>query len=446
MTGSGYLWPRLVIGVLVALMAACERPFVEERPPAIEVIEPDLSVVQTAERLRLRLRATSFRPVDRVSVDGVAMTFIPDEAVWEADVALARGHNALVVEAVDVNGVRGVDTLHAVRLPYHLPGGAPVLEAPRAGHTVTRLSDGSLLLAGGVAAADGPALGTAFLLAPGGTRFERLPDSLHGPRAGHTATRLPDGSVLFLGGSRRLDVPGLDALVETAERFDPATRTFTRIPVEGEPIRRAFHTAVLRLEDGLPIVDLYGGRGDVQYRPAPRLGIRNDLRSFALVRDTLRALSPAPGPFIAPLTGHTQTPVDQADETRARRFLVLGAFFDGAFADVTSLFFDYDPTLGLFIDPAPPPLLPRTRHAAVHLRPGFVLVLGGRQGTGLPSDADVYVEPARRFFRLPAADPEAFRRSSLTATFLGDGRILLTGGQGPDGSVQARTDLLTLDF
>jgi hypothetical protein len=66
---------------------------------------------------------------------------------------------------------------------------------------------------------------------------------LSSARAWHTATVLPDGSVLIVGG---VDVQG--ALVATAERFDPRAGTFT--PLEHVAFTpRARHSATL-LTDG----------------------------------------------------------------------------------------------------------------------------------------------------------------------------------------------------
>ncbi|GIV62134.1 hypothetical protein GQ464_016945 [Rhodocaloribacter litoris] len=440
---------RLTALLLVTLfLAGCERPFVEERAPEIEVVAPDLSDVLLENRIALQVRATSFRPIDRVLVNGAAMTFDPAASTWEAGVTLERGLNLLIVDAFDIEGVRRRDTLFAVHMTYRVVGPAPSPRVPRAGHTVTMLSDGSLLLAGGVAHAGGQALQAAYRLAPGADRFVPLGATMRAPRTGHTATRLPDGRVLLLGGSRTDDLTAVTHLVEAAEVFDPATATFAEVPVVGAPIRRAFHTAVLRIEGGVPIVDLYGGRGDIRYGATPRLGTRDDLRGFAFRNDTLFALNPASGAPIGPLAGHTQTPLDARDEAAARYFLVLGSFFDGDFADPTSLLFDYRPGVGLLFEETGAPRVPRTLHAAVHLRPGFVLILGGRQGTGTAfvDTAELYVEPARRFFRLPALAIPSLQRTTFTATFLPPARILLTGGFAPGGIVLADAVFFEFDL
>ena len=436
-----------LLGAILLGATACERPFVEARAPEIEIVSPDLSTVLVDSVATLRVRAVSFRSVERVTVNDTPMHFAPERGTWEAGMRFEKGLNALVLSAVDAADVERRDTVFAVYLPFRVSSEAPALEAPLAGHAAVLLADGSLLLTGGVSRADGEARRDAHLLPPGAARFERLDARMVEPRTGHTATLLPDGRVLLLGGSRSDSLSSTASLVEAAEVFDPGARTFAPVPVLGEPIRRAHHTAVPRpAADGV-LIDLYGGRGDVRYRPEPRLGIRDDLRGFLFARDTLFALSPAPGPLIEPVTGHTVTPLDAADPIAARRFLVLGSFFDGGFVEQTHFIFDYRPGVGILIDRAAPAAIPRTLHAAVHVAPGMVLLLGGHQGA--PASAldvpEVYVEPAGRSFRFPASEELPRKRYAFTATILPSRRILLTGGFTSDG-ILIESEFFDLDF
>ncbi len=65
---------------------------------------------------------------------------------------------------------------------------------------------------------------------------------MHQARVYHSATVLPDGTVLILGGI------GADGrIVSQAESFDPQTHAFS--VVSSAPVPRAFHTATL-LTDG----------------------------------------------------------------------------------------------------------------------------------------------------------------------------------------------------
>jgi hypothetical protein len=82
----------------------------------------------------------------------------------------------------------------------------------------------------------------------------------------------------------------------------------------------------------------------------------------------------------------------------------------------------YDPTTGF--RPGPPLLRPRVGHAAVALRDGSVLVVGGWTGSEPTAAAELY-EPGRGFTRL---GPMTTPRGGFTATLLSDGRVLIAGG------------------
>jgi len=91
-------------------------------------------------------------------------------------------------------------------------------------HTATVLPSGAVLVTGGQNAS-GRSLNTAEILDPGATAFRLLAATMSDHRADHVAMRLPDGSVLVLGGE---DDPGggTDVILDSTDRFDPATETF----------------------------------------------------------------------------------------------------------------------------------------------------------------------------------------------------------------------------
>src|SRR4051812_5089257 len=103
------------------------------------------------------------------------------------------------------------------------------------------------LLLAGVRALGVPFLAAVFLCAPcqaESTNFVTTA-SMTEPRLGHTATLLPDGRVLVVGGL------GIAPTSTTAELYDPAAGTWTAI--EGIPNPPLFHTATL-LQDGKVLV------------------------------------------------------------------------------------------------------------------------------------------------------------------------------------------------
>lgn len=410
---------------------ACERPFVEVSMPRLDIVEPDFSTVLVEERVTISVEADSFRPVQAVRLNGLPMTFDPDRERWDITFELGRGLNTLVVEAFDVENVVGRDTAYALYLPFQFFLQAPRLPEARGGHTATLLPDGNLLVVGGTERTNGPAQNDAFLLLSQGTIFEILGDMLAVARTGHTATRLPDGRVLILGGSRTDELRTINELVETVEIFDPTTLTFDTLAFEGQPIRRALHTAVLRNTTTGTFIDLYGGRGDIRYGEAPRLGTRRDLRTFELRGDTLFALNTLnSAPFLeSAISGHTQTQVQLG------LYLIFGTFFDVDLADETSFQIDYRSLPELFITDIPPLVTPRTRHAAGTLGNGLVAIFGGRQATrfDIINQTEIYSEQAGRFFQIPNIQ-QSVKRYGHTATNLSAQRILLIGGFSADGN------------
>jgi len=134
-------------------------------------------------------------------------------------------------------------------LCFALPATAAKLQSDNpqtlAGQTVTLLPNGSWLLAGGQDASQRP-IGTLMLRDALG-HDEPLPVSLEFPRMWHTATVLPDGTVLILGGI------GVDGqIVEQAEIFDPETGV-SQLIASRVPHPRAFHSATL-LTDGRVLI------------------------------------------------------------------------------------------------------------------------------------------------------------------------------------------------
>ncbi|HEU5319772.1 MAG TPA: kelch repeat-containing protein, partial [Methylomirabilota bacterium] len=116
------------------------------------------------------------------------------------------------------------------------------LHRARAGHTATVLPDGSVLVFGGVGA-DGRLVGAAEVFHPSTSRFELLGDAGLAPRAGHTATLLTDGRVLVAGGVGEQGV-----LLPGVELWSPRDRAAERVDARLHHARRG-HTAVL-LADG----------------------------------------------------------------------------------------------------------------------------------------------------------------------------------------------------
>ncbi|MFI5258937.1 MAG: Kelch repeat-containing protein [Candidatus Limnocylindrales bacterium] len=121
----------------------------------------------------------------------------------------------------------------------------------RQDQTATRLQDGRVLIAGGTAnGVTGPfgVLASAEIYDPSTGKFTAT-GSMSTPRQGPTATLLPDGTVMVIGG---LDQDS--ALIRSAESYDPAARTFGGAGAWGFG-STATRTAVL-LSDGQTLLTI----------------------------------------------------------------------------------------------------------------------------------------------------------------------------------------------
>ena len=116
--------------------------------------------------------------------------------------------------------------------------------SPRTLHTVTRLSDGKILIVGGSQAPDQHLASTEIFDPATGSISWAAP--LHTARHGHTATLLIDGRVLVVGG---YSLP--EQWLDDAEVYDPSSNTWTVTP----PIysHGVSHSATL-MDDGRVLV------------------------------------------------------------------------------------------------------------------------------------------------------------------------------------------------
>jgi len=124
-------------------------------------------------------------------------------------------------------------------------GSAPAnsLAAARISPTATLLNNGKVLVTGGTIGgviSDATTLSTAEVYDPAAKTFAST-GNMNAHRYGHTATLLPNGKVLIVGG----------ASTQAAEIYDPATGIFTSTGSTNFP--RSFHTATL-LNDGTVLI------------------------------------------------------------------------------------------------------------------------------------------------------------------------------------------------
>lgn len=128
--------------------------------------------------------------------------------------------------------------------------GLPVgMAHARQGHTATLLSDGRVLIVGGIGD-EGEVLGSAEIYNPLSGSFTEVPGGLECPRYKHTATLVADGRVIIIGGrgpSCRQEV------IQEIEAFDPLTESFSTLVWKMRPPRYA-HTATVLDPGGVRVL------------------------------------------------------------------------------------------------------------------------------------------------------------------------------------------------
>ncbi|HUF09241.1 MAG TPA: hypothetical protein VMO47_07975 [Rhodothermales bacterium] len=443
------LWISAV--VVGCLSVGCERPFVEERAPEIEVLSPDLSTVQLQRNVILEIQATSQNGVDSMQLNGIALLPREEAGKFGREIRLNYGLTLLVIEAFDATGVQSTDTLYAVALPAVSTPGELRLPEPRGGHTALRIADGRLMVAGGSTLPNQPASNAVWIYSPIDLRSAPAEYFMLHRRTEHTATLLPNGRVLILGGSEVTEPPTVNELVEQVEVFDPDLAAFVPIPVAGDPIRRSGHTTILftlgRGQTTETFLYLYGGWGDVQYRPQPRLGIRSDLRVFQFRNDSLVALGPTIGPTIDAITDHTTTAIQPQVGSRAE-YLVGGSIFlaEDLFDDVVFQA-TLSTTTGIRIESTGPIQFHRSGQAAARMVEGEILIFGGREFelNSATQSAEVYFSAIRRFYPFPNGSGLLQKRWGHTATIWNTDRILIIGGFGETGAGLQTSEWFEID-
>jgi len=266
----------------------------------------------------------------------------------------------------------------------------------RTEHSATLLLDGRVLIAGGwesnqqfeepkQAEIFDPITGTWSLT-------DYL--SISGYRSQHTATRLPDGRVLLVGGVNRNGT-----VMDSAEVYDPSAGVFT--PTGNLQQGRRQHTATL-LPDGRVLVA--GGVGNPEF---PMQG--------AEIYDPSTGTWSATGSMATGRYYHTATLLPNGEVLVAGggRIAVLPSGHE-AFADVEV----YDPSTGEWT-PRTSMATPRAAHTATQLPFGSLLIVGR------DSTAEVF-DPAGHWSSTGTLS-EGNRRGH-TATLLRDGRVLVAGG------------------
>ncbi|AUX38567.1 MULTISPECIES: kelch repeat-containing protein [Sorangium] len=275
--------------------------------------------------------------------------------------------------------------------PVWEPAGS--MSAKRVRHTATLLPSGKVLVVGG--RSPGTYLASAELYDDPDVWLSTTP--MDRPRAFHTATLLPSGKVLVVGGSEGFEAPPIPA-DRAAELYDVATETWTyTAPVK---VTRAGHTATL-LRNGKVLV----AGGVREGEPVERAEL------YDPEKDTWT------------LAGSMQIPRDEHSATLlpSGRVLIAGGGLDGRPIARVEL---YDPEEGTFTLTGAMQFA-RLGHATALLPSGEVLVAGGANRDGALDVAERY-DPETGAWTVTSTMRSA--RRGPAAALLSSGKVLVTGG------------------
>lgn len=309
---------------------------------------------------------------------------------------LAAAHRyTLVVETPgQPTARRALDVTPQYRNRY-VPVGTPL---PLQYHAAVNSSDGGVIVIGGSRGL--PTMSEAVdRFDPATRQFTRIATMASG-RSGHTAHRLPDGRILVLGGQVSLASAG------QAELIDPVRAT---VMLAGRPAQTRNRHASVVLDDGRVLVAGGIWRNSVELWDPASL-------SFRLVAATMR---------------HSRE-FASATLLADGRVLIVGGDHDDEF-DVPAEIFD--PRTERFEPVAAPTDAPlRYFHEAHRLPDGNVLILGGERRDGMASNTPLAsvlrFDPATQALATVGAleRPRSLVRSLLRP----DGSVLMFGGDGLD--------------
>jgi WD40 repeat protein len=274
------------------------------------------------------------------------------------------------------------------------------MNTERAAHTATRLPNGKVLIAGGFReeGTSEIAIASAELFDPGTNTFTPTAD-MNEPRDGHTATLLPNGQVLIVGGWNQ------SGRSSTAELYDPETGTFEYTGSLMAP--RQGMTATLLKDDRVLIAG-----GDSARRMSQL--------TAELYDPATKTFTPA-GTLNHGRVAHTATLLVDG------RVLLIGGASGNQ--EVLASAEVYDPETGQFTLTAEANLV-RYKHTAVLMKEGNVLILGGsneKDWSGKYASAEIYDFKAGTFTEISDMNQERFKLAD-GAVLLADGNVLIGGG------------------
>jgi sugar lactone lactonase YvrE len=282
----------------------------------------------------------------------------------------------------------------------------------RENHTATLLTNGLMLVVGGITNADagGVDLASAELFNPN-TGTWTLTGTMANARNSHTATLLPNGKVLVAGGA------GTSGVLSSVELFDPTTGNWTL--TNSMKSARGVHSATL-LTNGLVLVA--GGTLD---------GI-NPISSVEM-------FNPATGSWTLTNSMHTARAYHSATLLGNGKVLVVGGASGAQAANTIPGAELFDPATGNWMVTGSPNTPRGFGHTATLLPNGKVLVVAGGNGGTVTNNAELY-DPTTGLWTYTGSLTTGARHSH-TATLLPDGTVLIAGGDNQNVGLLASAEI-----
>jgi hypothetical protein len=269
---------------------------------------------------------------------------------------------------------------------------------PRCGETATLLPNGKVLFVGGQTVGGGTA--AAELYDPIAGTFTST-GSMSVARFSHTATLLPSGEVLIAGGE---SCTLACVAYSTAELYDPTSGNFSL--AAGSLLTPYTGAAAILLNNGKVLIagGLSGGA---------------NLNSFSEVYDPATGLFTQTGAMVNPREAFTATLLQDGTVLFAGGEIIGNA--------ATSAAEIYDPSIGAFTVTGSMNF-PRENHTASFLPiNGQVLIAGGTSAPFRPASAELY-DPQTGTFILTGSLQET--RINHTATALANSQVIVAAGSG----------------
>ena len=326
------------------------------------------------------------------------------------------------------------------------------MTAARTAHRMNTVGEGKVLVTGGFGAG-GEVLATAELFDPKTETFTLLAASLAHARANHSASELPTGEILVIGGNSGSGV------LDSTEFYDPDTKIFTAGPTLNQA--RQSHSARL-LPNGLVLIS--GGNNN----PSGDWDIQTSFLSSAELYDlstnkftmtgsknnptsggnshllwTGKVLATGGGTneaelYTPEMPGTPETWVATGNMITARnsptysiiddgRVLITGGLDSAGNPLASAELYDY--LTGNFSLTIGAMTTPRQHHRIAPLYTGKLLVTGGRpSSSGVLNSAELY-DPVDGTFTRTTENMLKYRRLHRS-TPLPNGKVLIAGGLG----------------